>query len=335
LTGSGPSLYAPGEAKDGIVRVVQVGGGTLVSTTIELRRLDRVSAAAVAIAAISANDTYRSATVGEGVYQFSRVYRPRWATISGWALTIGLLGAGYWLLLIKRTEACTMWVTEDRATVRVVLAGILLPDVYERLCNAFEEVEGTAGPSSEVNDSENARFDGDDLLASRVFRSSPTLSTTVIDLTADDPDVTDEIDLRAPVAAPAPSAVLDLPEVRFAGGEQIRVMGLVYVGRDPMHHDANGRAIEWLAVEDPTGTVAKTHFAMGANLGGLWVEDLFSSTGTSVGVDAQTARRVRPLERMAVRPGETIFFGDLSALVLADGDRASASGARFDPSSRV
>jgi hypothetical protein len=316
------------------VREVQTGAGTRVSTTIELRRLDRVSAAAMAIGTISANGTYEATTVGEGVYQFSRVYRPKWATICGWALTIGLLGAGYWVLLIKRTEACTMWVTEDRATVRVVLAGALLPNVYERVCSAFDEVEGTRGPSSEVNDSEGAAFDkGDDLLAPRVFRTSLTLAPAEIDLTADEPD---EIDLVPPVRAPTPSStVLDLPEARFETGEQIRVMGTVYVGRDPMHHDANGRAVERLAVADPTGTVAKTHFVMGANLGGLWVEDLFSTTGTSVGVDAQNARNARPLERIAVSPGQKIFFGDLSALVLAADDRASASVAPFNPSSRV
>jgi hypothetical protein len=63
---------------------------------------------------------------------------------------------------------------------------------------------------------------------------------------------------------------------------------------------------------------------MGADLAGLWVEDLFSDTGTAVGVDAQSARRARPLERTAVSAGEKIFFGDLSALVLAS-DRAVAS----------
>jgi hypothetical protein len=314
--------------------VVQTGAGTAVSTTIELRRLDRVSAAAMAIGAISANDTYRSTTVGEGVYQFSRVYRPKWATICGWALTIGLLGAGYWLLLIKRTEACTMWVTEDRATVRVVLAGALLPAVYERVCSAFDEVEGTRGPSSDVNDSEGAAFGmGDDLLVSRVFRSSLTGSPAEIDLTADEPD---EIDLVAPDCAPTPSStVLDLPEIQFETGEQIRVMGMVYVGRDPMHHDANGEAVERFAVADSTGTVARTHFVMGANLGGLWVEDLFSTTGTWVGVDLPNARRARPLERVSVSAGEKIFFGDLSAVVLAGDDRVSASVAPFNPSSPV
>ena len=116
--------------------------------------------------------------------------------------------------------------------------------------------------------------------------------------------------------------VLDLPEVRFETGEQVRVMGVVYVGRDPMHHDANGRAIEWLAVDDPTGTVAKTHFAMGANLAGLWVEDLFSTTGTAVGVDAHSARRLRALGTHPVPAGETIFSVNCR-LVLADDDRAA------------
>ena len=305
---------------------MQVGAGTRVSTTIELRRLDPVSAAALAVRTICANDAYESSVVGDGVYLFSRVYRPRWATVSGWMLTIGLLGAGYWLLLIKRTESCRMWISEDRATVRVVLTGGLLPEVYERLRNAFDEIESSLRPSSDFNDAERITFGAnDDALPFRVFRSQPPATPPVIDLVALERG---EIEQRARerdrerdrerelVATPPPANVLDLPEVRFATGEQVRVMGVVYVGRDPMHTDASGTRVEWLAVADPSGTVSKTHFAMGANLGVLWVEDLFSTEGTFVGVDAASARRVRPLERIPVPAGESIFFGDLSALVL-------------------
>jgi len=301
---------------------MRTGAGTTVSTTIELRRLDRASAATIAIRAVCASGTYTAVTVGEGVYQFSRVYRPKWATISGWALTVGLLGAGYWLLLIKRTEACTMWVSEDRASVRVTLVGGLLADVYERVCQAFDEVEGISGPSCDVNNYEDEAFDmRDDLLAYRAFRRFPTVTREVrpevIDLTAAERDEIDRFDFAAPDrwSSPFPT-VLDLPEVRFETGEQVRVMGVVYVGRDPWHRDANGRAVERLAVDDPTGTVANTHFSMGADRAGLWVEDLFSTTGTMVGVDRQSARRAWPLEHTAVSAGETIFFGDRSARVL-------------------
>jgi hypothetical protein len=314
---------------------MKVGEGAPVSTTIELRRLDRASAAAMAVHTICAKSVYAPITVGEGVFQFSRVYRPRWATVSGWVLTVGLLGAGYWLLLIKRTETCTMWVSEDRATVRVILAGGLLPEVFERLCSAFDAVESTAGSSSDVNDSERVALDKDDaLLPSRVFRSFPTPKPAVIDLVAFERDEIDHDPPDRPPPVPPPT-VLDLPEVRFDTGERVRVMGVIYVGRDPMHCDANGRAVERIAVADASGTVAKTHFAMGADLGGLWVEDLFSATGTAVGTDLQSARPARPLEHTAVAAGETIFFGNLSALVLAADDRAVASLAASGPSSRV
>ena len=323
--------------------MTKAGAGRTISTTIELRRLDRAAAAALAVRTISAHDAYTSTTVGEGVYQFSRAYRPRWASISGWVLTIGLLGAGYWLLLIKRTEACTMWVTEDRATVRVILAGGLLPDVYEQVLGAFDEIEQTAGTSSEVNDPERAAFTGDDQLSARVFRSAPRVPPAVIDLNALQREEAEaeaaaktEVDpFTFPTPpVPPPAIVMDLPEVRFETGEHVRVMGVVYVGRDPMHIDANGNEVEWLAVADATGTVAKTHFAMGANRHGLWVEDLFSATGTAVGVDAQSARKTKPLERVQVAIGETIFFGDLSALVLEHDDAATSVSA-FRPSSRV
>jgi hypothetical protein len=74
---------------------------------------------------------------------------------------------------------------------------------------------------------------------------------------------------------------------------------------------------------------------MGANLAGLWVEDLYSTHGTAIGVDAASARRLRPLERIAVPAGEKIFFGDLSALVLADDDRAARSAPLTSASARV
>ena len=224
---------------------MRAGAGTTDSTTIELRRLDSATAAAIAVRTICANTAYKSTTVGEGVYQFTRVYRPKWATISGWVLTIGLLGAGYWLLLIKRTEACTMWVSEDRATVRVILAGGLLHDVHDLLCSAFDEVESTAAPSSDFNQSE--RGESDDLLPLRAFRSLPVVTPVgqhAIDLVALERDEIDrvEIDHRVPDRSPTQrrAPVLDLPEVQFETGEQVRVMGVVYVGRDPWHRDASG-----------------------------------------------------------------------------------------------
>jgi hypothetical protein len=287
----------------------------------------------MAIRTISANGTYTSTTVGEGVYQFSRVYRPRWATIGGWILTIGLLGAGYWILLIKRTEACMMWVTEDRATVRVILAGGLLPDVFERVCAEFDEVELVTGPSAEVNEPGHAAFDkSDDLRASRVFRAAPPAAPAVIDLVGLEREEAEE--WTFPTPPPKPVVVMDLPEVRFETGEHVRVMGVVYVGVDPMHIDANGKEVEWLAITDATGTVGKTHFAMGANLAGLWVEDLFSASGTSVGADAESATRIKPLDRVHVPIGDKIFFGALSAVVLPHDD-ALTSVSAFRPSSRV
>ena len=321
--------------------MTRLGAGTTVSTTVELRRLNSVSAAAVAVFTIASKGAYKSTTVGKGVYQFSRVYRPRWATISGWFFTIGLLGAGYWILLIKRTEACTMWVSEDRATVRVTLAGRLLPEAYAQLRSAFDALECTTGPSSDVNEPERGAFDAsDDMLPYRPFRSQRTVTPAVIDLHTIEleeivvgEDVLAE-EVRAPVRSRA--AVMDVPVVEFDTGERVRVMGVTYVGRDPMHTDANGTVIERFAVAGANDRVSKTHFAMGASVKGLWVEDLFSPTGTSVGVDAQSATRIRPMERVLVPPNERIFFGDQSAVVLpAVYDDSEVGLPRSSPSARV
>jgi len=233
-----------------------------------------------------------------------------------------------------------MWINEDRASVRVILAGGMLPEVYEQLWSAFDEIEGTAGPSTDVNESERGTFDrNDDVLPPRTFRSQTAALPPVIDLAALERE---EIELRAAERPPTSPLVpvMDLPEVRFESGEQVRVMGVIYVGRDPMRIDANGTVVERFAVADATDTVNKTHFAMGASLSGLWVEDLFSTTGTSVGADALSARRVKPMERVPVAISERIFFGEQSAVVVVDRDRAmprrsDAAVPVSTPSSRV
>ncbi len=315
------------------MRVTRAGAGAGVSTTIELRRLDRVSAAELAVRTICGTEIYRSSTLGDGVYQFTRVYRPKWATVTGWALTVGLLGAGYWILLIKRTEACTMRVSEERASVRVILTGKLLRDVYLKLQRSFEELEAALVPSSELNETE--RGGDDDFLPVRSLR--PTLVTErdgLIDLVALERAESEREPTRRRRRRGA-DRVLELPEVQFENGDRVRVMGVVFVGRDPVRRDADGRAVEWFRVDGATGAVSETHFALRAHLGEIMVEDQYSATGTLVGSDPQTARRVRPLERVIVPAGDKIFFGDQVAVVVTDDERAGRSAHPPGASARV
>jgi hypothetical protein len=293
-----------------------MAAGTPISETIELRRIDRAVAASLVIDTISADKRYTACVRGDHAYQFSRVYRPKWATVAGWVFTVGLFGAGFWLFFIKRTETCTVAVSEARAIVQVTLTGGLLPDVHDQLLQVLEHAEGAG-----------SALGGAEMVLPA--RSLPTRIALPEERAAGDIELTERETHSDPFTPPS-------LEVHFGTGERIRVRGTVFVGRDPIRIDDTSRIVETLALADPTGTVSKTHFAIGAGQAGLWVEDLHSTNGTAVGTHVETARRLTPGDRVAVTVGQTIFFGDLSADVRAgDDDRVVGSLPPSGPTSRA
>lgn len=280
-----------------------------VSETIELRRVDRASVERLTAEAITGDGTYVWSEVGDHVFQSSRVFRPRWATVTGWVFTVGLLGAGFWLFLIKRTETCTFIVAEERARVKLTLTGALLPEARDRLQQVLTEAEG----------SRSVNVDADVVLPPPPTGAEIDLTRHVVALTQSE--------------LSSPPANVGRPQfgVRFADGERVRLAGVVFVGRDPIPFDDAGREVGTVMLADRTGTVSKTHFAVGSGSAGPWVEDLHSTNGTAIGTHVATARRLVPGERVAVRAGETIFFGDLTAEVLADIDRVVGSAPPSGP----
>lgn len=100
----------------------------------------------------------------------------------------------------------------------------------------------------------------------------------------------------------------------FDTGDEVRVDGLVVVGRDPAY--GPGESGRLMPINDPDFSISKTHLALGADADGVWVMDRHSLNGTVIarsGGDVLCPAG----ERVYVRPGESVFFGQRSFTVRA------------------
>jgi Protein of unknown function (DUF2510)/FHA domain len=100
----------------------------------------------------------------------------------------------------------------------------------------------------------------------------------------------------------------------FDDGQRTQMRGAIVVGRDPMHLPQTPGA-ELVSVADSTMSVSKTHFAIGPDAAGVWVEDVGSANGTSVAAPSGEEFNLIPGARMAVPVGSTVQFGERSVRV--------------------
>jgi hypothetical protein len=106
-------------------------------------------------------------------------------------------------------------------------------------------------------------------------------------------------------AAPAPWASLTWDD-----GSRIGVYGRTLFGRNP----AGEPGVHVVAVRDETLSLSKTHFEVGRDEAEVWVADRHSTNGTTVVRDGRRLQ-LAPGERMPVRSGDRLEFGDRSATV--------------------
>jgi hypothetical protein len=100
----------------------------------------------------------------------------------------------------------------------------------------------------------------------------------------------------------------------FDDGQRTQIRGAIVVGRDPVHL-AQTSGAELVSVADSTMSVSKTHFAIGPDPSGVWVEDVGSANGTSVAAPSGEEFNLIPGARMAVPVGSTVHFGERSVRV--------------------
>jgi hypothetical protein len=78
---------------------------------------------------------YRGGQLGPSRYLFVRAARPVWATLCGIVL-LPALGLGVLLLLMRRTESCTLTITDTYRGTTLSIEGRLLPEQRDRLRGA-------------------------------------------------------------------------------------------------------------------------------------------------------------------------------------------------------
>jgi len=97
-------------------------------------------------------------------------------------------------------------------------------------------------------------------------------------------------------------------------GTVVRVHGMGLIGRDPAPRQ--GEVVSHsVGVGKSEKSVSKTHLAFGIDEVGFWVEDRNSTNGTAVVSATGVATPCVPGARTALKKGEIVRFGDLTATV--------------------
>ena len=108
-------------------------------------------------------------------------------------------------------------------------------------------------------------------------------------------------------------------------GDRERVDAVLVVGRAPTAEQSGQRAV---TVADPDRSLSRSHFRVGPDPDGAWVQDAFSSNGTTVRPPGGRPRALEPGVRTPVAAGSSVTAGDRTFTVLAPDPRRPAQPGR-------
>jgi hypothetical protein len=276
-----------------------------VHETTALVAVSPETAKDVVLSALRSGDGYQVAFGAGGSLVLSRSYRPRWATVVGIVTAIPMVGLGLLFLLVRRTESCTITIMDSPRGCSIIVDGQLSETVLARVRAALASrsvgpaqqavVLGTyAPPPTEA--APPAPFPN---LAQEVFDND-------LDLTVARPSRTWRDAPPPPPAAPL-RLVLD-------SGEVIPVDQGVVVGRSPTTPHGGDR-VRPVSVQDEGSSISKTHFCVRPVAGGVVVDDLHSTNGTSIRRADGTKQRLVPGHPEPAPIGSVVIFGDRHAEV--------------------
>ncbi|MBT8226807.1 MAG: FHA domain-containing protein [Dactylosporangium sp.] len=240
-------------------------------------------------------------TVSTTEYRLTRVFRPTWATVLGWATAPTLIGLGF--LLVRHTEVGTITVEGEGRDAVLRLGGVLPVDLVDRARAALDPPRPeTGGRGSGFRTPPSVPVPGRS--SSGVPRPAPLAGP-----------VRDEPGLAAAGnAGPPPQTVLRAParepdnQIILDDGRAVTIGEMILIGRDPAPDPGARpaeRAAERVAVADPGLSVSKTHVAVGVDERGIWVVDRDSTNGTTV-------------DDMPCVPGERTYVGSGGVVRLGD-----------------
>jgi hypothetical protein len=280
--------------------------GVAVHTIVDVPGRSGAEVSGVVAATISADPAYEMAPVGPDTYQLVRTYRPTWALAAAIAGAV-VFGLGILFLLVRRTESCTLVVTDGATGATIALTGALLPGRVESLREALERGPApSAAPEPQPS-------------GPTPVPASPEAVSPPLILTGGAVGVAEETVMARP-RVEAPTTRSSPLAVRLHDGRLVSLQGRVLVGRDPAPGSGDStQSVQLVAVADPQMRVSKTHLAIGVRGGEVWVEDLHSTNGTTVEQPGGTSLAVAPGAPVSLRPGSVVHFGGLRAEVVVGG----------------
>jgi hypothetical protein len=108
--------------------------------------------------------------------------------------------------------------------------------------------------------------------------------------------------------------------LEFSTGERVTVTGTGLVGRMPSAGPGE-RIGKLVRIDDPKGTLSRTHFAYGpTDDGGVWIVDQHSSNGTWLIDDAGNETECEAGTKQTIAAGTRVEFGDHWLIVQKVGD---------------
>jgi hypothetical protein len=111
-------------------------------------------------------------------------------------------------------------------------------------------------------------------------------------------------------------AVPAIHQIRLDDGRTLNVDAVILLGRNPSPESSDSPQTCAVAVDDPDRSISKTHLAIGASNGMLWIQDRHSTNGVTISVPGQATCALVPGEQTTLTSGTTIAFGSRSAVVL-------------------
>ena len=121
------------------------------------------------------------------------------------------------------------------------------------------------------------------------------------------------------VARPARTSALTALALRLPDGRSIPVDSDVLLGRDPSSGPTGSGPARLIALDDPDRQISKTHLVVRVARGGVEVEDLHSTNGTSLLGPGGTAAPLTPRVAIVAPIGSRVRLGGIDIEVVAVG----------------
>jgi hypothetical protein len=224
-------------------------------------------------------------------------------------------------LLTTHTDVCTITVVEAPLGVVVTTVGALLPQTRTAILAALD---ATSVPAASAAAHVAPGAPGAPAPARLTPAAPPpaplpapeTRAAAVAGPPAPSPMPSFRPQPSPPRPDPAPAApTIVVPALRLPDGRVVPLIrGTVVVGRNPVASTTDARP-HLVTIADDTRTVSKSHFAVGFDDRGLWIEDRHSTNGTSV-TDRRGRRMDLPPGRPTRIPADVLVtFGDQRATI--------------------